>query len=130
MIIESIQAARAADDAVKTMKYQIHNVYGLRSASRFGLGVQTSGYSDVVVEAAYQREKLMKKLKEQEAYAAVCRAKMMDELEFIPDFVTRQIFLYRFYDRCKWSDVAKRAGIGVQAAKMRCNRYLEQEKAA
>jgi hypothetical protein len=43
------------------------------------------------------------------------------------DAVTQQIFLRYYYDGCPWSVVAKSVGIGVQAAKMRRQRYLETE---
>ena len=52
---------------------------------------------------------------------------MMEEIQKIPSAVTQQIFLRYYYDGCPWSVVAKSVGIGVQAAKMRRQRYLETE---
>ena len=127
MIIDSIREARAAADVVRDTKRAIQNAGGLLGSARFGLGAQRSGYGDPVTEAVLLRERLQKKLAEQEQYAGVCHERMMEELKKIPSAVTQQIFLRRYYDGCTWGVVARRVGLGVQAAKMRHQRYLETE---
>lgn len=127
MIINRIREARAAVDVVRDTKRTIQNAGGFRGSVRFGLGVKKSSYGDPVAEAMQIREKLRQKLAIQEKYAAECHDRMMEEVQKIPSAVTQQIFLRRYYDGCTWSVVAKRVGIGVQAAKMRHQRYLESE---
>ena len=127
MIIERIREAKAATDVVRDTRHIIQNAIGLRSGAHLGLGVRKGGYADPVAEAIRLRERLHEKLVQQEKYAAQCHERMMDELSKIPSAVTQKIFLCRYYDSCKWNVVAQRVGLGVQAAKMRCQRYLETE---
>lgn len=127
MIVDTIQEARAGADVVRDTKRTILNAGGLHGSSRLGLGIKRSGYGDPVVEAMAICERLREKLALQERYAAACHDRMMEELQKIPSAVTQQIFLRYYYDGCPWSVVAKSVGIGVQAAKMRRQRYLETE---
>ena len=128
MIIERIREARAAAGLVRDTRCAIRSTVGLRSgALRSGPGAR-GGYGDPVAEAMRLRERLHEKLAKQEVYAAECQARMKEALSKIPSAVTQMIFLYRYYDGCKWNVVAQRAGLVVQAAKMRHQRYLEQEK--
>lgn len=128
MIINSIKEARAAMDVLQDTRRTIQNAGGLRSSTRFGLGIQRSGYTDPVAEVALLRERLQKKLAAQEQYALFCYTRMMEELQKIPGAVTQQIFLCRYYCGCTWSVVAQQVGLGVQAAKMRHQRYLKTEE--
>lgn len=128
MIVERIREARAAADVARNTKRAILSATGLGN-TRFERAVVLGCAADPVAEAARLRERLQEKLVLQEQYAAECHARMMDELSKIPSAVTRRIFLCRHYDGCKWSVVARRAGLGVQAAKMRHQRYLEAERA-
>ena len=127
MIVDAIKEARAAADVVRDTKRAIQNAGGLHGSSRLGLGIKRSGYGDPVAEAMAIRERLREKLTVQECYAAACQDRMMEEIQKIPSAVTQQIFLRYYYDGCPWSVVAKSVGIGVQAAKMRRQRYLETE---
>lgn len=128
MIIERIREAKAATEVVRDTRSAIRNTVGLRSGEP-RLGIRTGGYSDSVAEAVRLRERLREKLARQEATAAEYQARMMEALSKIPSTVTQKIFLCRYYDGCKWNVVAQRVGLGVQATKMRHQRYLEQEQA-
>ena len=126
MLIETITRAKAAAITVEQTKNAIRDVCGIRNSPTMQHGLLRGGHSDPVFVSVQVRDKLTKKLKQQQAYAVKCYDQMIAVLDTIPDPVTRKIFYDRYYLSYSWEQVAKSAGIGVSAAKMRHKRYLDQ----
>lgn len=127
MLVQSINKAREAAVMVEQTKTAIRDVSGIRSFPGVRMGWQQSGHSDPIFAAVQLRDKLMKKLEQQQKYAEVCYEKMISALEQIPDPVTRKLFYDRHYLKYSWEQIAADAKMGTSAAKMRHKRYLEQE---
>ena len=128
MLRDSIKQARIAADAVLETKQMLRSSGELCSSAHFDRPIQKGRYGDPVAEVVRIRERLREKLQRQELYSAACHERMVSELEKVPSLVTRNLFMYRYYDRCTWKVAASRAGLGVQAAKMRCERYEQKER--
>ena len=126
MIIQTITRAKAAAITVEQTKNAIRDVCGIRNSPTMQHGLLRGGHSDPVFVSVQVRDKLTKKLKQQQAYAVKCYDQMIAVLDTIPDPVTRKIFYDRYYLSYSWEQVAKSAGIGVSAAKMRHKRHLDQ----
>ncbi len=54
--------------------------------------------------------------------------KLNNYISDIEDSFTRQIFAYRFIDRCSWSQIAAKLKTSVGAAKMTVYRYIRKHK--
>ena len=128
MLVQTITKARDAANAVEQTKKSIQDVAQIRSFSGTAIRRPQGGHGDPVFGAVQLREKLMKKLKQQQNYAVFCYDQMLSALESIPDPVTRKLFYDRHYMNYSWELVAENAGIGVSAAKMRHKRYLDDER--
>ena len=113
MIVQTITRARDATDAVEQTKMSIRDVAGIHSFPGTSLRRAQGGHGDPVFGAVQLREKLMKKLKQQQNYAVFCYDQMLSALESIPDPVTRKLFYDRHYMNYSWEQVAENAGIGV-----------------
>ena len=128
MIIQTITKAKSAAVTVEQTKNAIRDVCGIRNFPTLQQGQLRGGHSDPVFVSVQLRDKLAKKLKQQQAYAVMCYDQMIAALDTIPDPVTRKLFYDRYYLSYSWEQTAKSAGIGVSAAKMRHKRYLDQER--
>lgn len=130
MIVQSITRARTAAAMVAQTKNEIRDISGIRSSPILQLGRQKGGYSDPVFSSVQLRNKLVQKLRQQQAVAEKCYEQMISALDTIPDPITRKLFYDRYYLNYSWEQVAESAGIGMSAAKMRHKRYLEQMRNA
>ena len=128
MIVQTITRAKSAAVTVEQTKNAIRDVCGIRNSPTLQQGQLRGGHSDPVFVSVQLRDKLTKKLKQQQAYAVMCYDQMIAALDAIPDPVTRKVFYDRHYMGYSWDQVAKSTGIGVSAAKMRHKRYLDQER--
>ena len=127
MLVQSIQTAKAATKQVYSTKRTLRNTLGIRSRSDFCRSTPSGGHTDSVAIVVQIRDKLRAQLKHEEAYAAKCIKNLNEELKQVNDPITRNIFYYRYYCGYKWAEVAAKTGISIAAAKMRAQRYQDNE---